>query len=608
MLQARLARPKNVLCFLAGLALSNQALAQCTVYRLDMPDFDQRRSALPNNGSMYCVPTATANALAYISNHGYPSIFGGPRDWASQDQYAYVTQQIFLMGLLMGTDPSSGTTLEGWFPVAKARATSAGPFGVSWFRANFLFGMDPKTLSDMMRIGAVVMPVMGWYDNRGGGQWARDGGHMVTMWGAFNTCGTAADMFMVYRDPANDAVLTAQGPFTTTGTGFTYNPGWTFRNKSELNFLPRVVYRLDNGGFLDGYGAIWPIFGLTTSPSLEDLTFYVPQPTTDDPGPKRFDATIPRGTIVSMAHSAIPTQGFVLTDLGRSGELLSVNYVDGSVTPIGTMLSPRGMVIGRDGTVYVARSSRIDRYGPQMAGGIGLIDSTILPNQADAIFYDDDTDEIVALNIADSRLMRITKSMTIRRNDAIPSAAAVLGDGSVTVNPIDGKEWIAGSDTATLVRFGRDAASGRLLPEALVSLPGVTSPRSLQFGDDGTLFVVDGGRVKAFEPNGTGGWRAATSHPVHNTVSGPVFTVGRSRTNANPATMADIDVLPPDTGLGDRDCRADLDLDGVLTIFDFLEFQNLFARGSTVADFDYDGRLTIFDFLAYQNAFAAGCP
>ncbi|UYV11372.1 MAG: hypothetical protein NCW75_08650 [Phycisphaera sp.] len=55
-------------------------------------------------------------------------------------------------------------------------------------------------------------------------------------------------------------------------------------------------------------------------------------------------------------------------------------------------------------------------------------------------------------------------------------------------------------------------------------------------------------------------------------------------------------------------CPADLDGDGDLTIFDFLEFQNLFSSGDPLADFDGDGDLTIFDFLAFQNAFDAGCP
>ena len=55
-------------------------------------------------------------------------------------------------------------------------------------------------------------------------------------------------------------------------------------------------------------------------------------------------------------------------------------------------------------------------------------------------------------------------------------------------------------------------------------------------------------------------------------------------------------------------CLADLDGDGALTIFDFLEFQNLFDAGDPSADFDGDGALTLFDFLAFQNAFDAGCP
>ena len=54
-------------------------------------------------------------------------------------------------------------------------------------------------------------------------------------------------------------------------------------------------------------------------------------------------------------------------------------------------------------------------------------------------------------------------------------------------------------------------------------------------------------------------------------------------------------------------CRADIDGDGELTIFDFLEFQNLFDAGDLAADFDGDGELTLFDFLAFQNEFDAGC-
>jgi len=54
-------------------------------------------------------------------------------------------------------------------------------------------------------------------------------------------------------------------------------------------------------------------------------------------------------------------------------------------------------------------------------------------------------------------------------------------------------------------------------------------------------------------------------------------------------------------------CRADIDGDGSLTIFDFLAFQNLFDAGDPLADFDGDGSLTLFDFLAFQNEFDIGC-
>ena len=60
-------------------------------------------------------------------------------------------------------------------------------------------------------------------------------------------------------------------------------------------------------------------------------------------------------------------------------------------------------------------------------------------------------------------------------------------------------------------------------------------------------------------------------------------------------------------GDGGTGCPADIDGDGQLTIFDFLEFQNLFAAGDLRADFDGDGSLTLFDFLDFQNQFAAGC-
>lgn len=67
-------------------------------------------------------------------------------------------------------------------------------------------------------------------------------------------------------------------------------------------------------------------------------------------------------------------------------------------------------------------------------------------------------------------------------------------------------------------------------------------------------------------------------------------------------------IVPVDPSTGPCDCPADLDGDGELTLFDFIEFQNLFAMGDLRADFDGDGELTLFDFLEFQNQFELGCP
>jgi len=56
-----------------------------------------------------------------------------------------------------------------------------------------------------------------------------------------------------------------------------------------------------------------------------------------------------------------------------------------------------------------------------------------------------------------------------------------------------------------------------------------------------------------------------------------------------------------------RGCRADVNADGELDLFDFLDFQTAFADGDGRADVDGDGRPTLFDFLLFQNLFTAGC-
>ena len=88
--------------------------------RDNVPDLDQVRSSdegiagLPNDGEMYCVPTAAMNWMAYIANHGYPAVMPGPGNWEVSppqytSEYNFMTFNLLALGLSMNTDPYDGT-------------------------------------------------------------------------------------------------------------------------------------------------------------------------------------------------------------------------------------------------------------------------------------------------------------------------------------------------------------------------------------------------------------------------------------------------------------------------------------------------------------------
>ena len=60
--------------------------------------------------------------------------------------------------------------------------------------------------------------------------------------------------------------------------------------------------------------------------------------------------------------------------------------------------------------------------------------------------------------------------------------------------------------------------------------------------------------------------------------------------------------------IAQRDCPADCDGDGRLSIRDFVCFQSHFARGDRAADCNGDGKLNINDFICFQQKFKRGCP
>ncbi len=146
-----------------------------------------------------------------------------------------------------------------------------------------------------------------------------------------------------------------------------------------------------------------------------------------------------------------------------------------------------------------------------------------------------------------------------------------------------------------------DAATGNVIAVSAPLEGGGGGPR-MASDIDGNLYVINGefptGRAFSFDDDLNQRW----SVPVVNVnIGGPA--IGADGTLIIAGVGTDIRAFRGPIG----DCRADIDGDGELTIFDFLAFQNLFDAGDLAADFDGDGALTIFDFLVFQNEFDMGC-
>ncbi|MEO0632028.1 MAG: hypothetical protein AAFY46_15085, partial [Planctomycetota bacterium] len=170
-----MSRPLSIAITLASVAGTSAATADIRaasfsgftqfVYEVGpVPDIDQRRSGLGENGRNFCVPTSFLNWSAYIAWHGNPGIAPGP-DWYSPSVYDTITLNAALMGVNMSTNPASGTSMP-----------DAVNGGQSWFGSNafvlyFDAPSDTGTILGEMALaginGSLVMPRVWWLEEVG---------------------------------------------------------------------------------------------------------------------------------------------------------------------------------------------------------------------------------------------------------------------------------------------------------------------------------------------------------------------------------------------------------------------------------------------------------
>ena len=600
-------------------AIAPSALAQYNITLYGMPDFDQRRSALPNDGAAYCAPTAATDLLAYATNHGLPSLMNGPRNWQLQQHYDDVTFALLAVGSFMETDPVDGTTgawhsglsdfvdasVPGKFTVTATYVTpqysQVTPF---WMYVN-LFG------------GGLVTICYGRYELQGDMTWDRVSGHCVAINGVHDANQDPAEMR--WRNPGGgDSDLTQQSLFATSI--FDVTPD-TLTTGSGDFWMWEILTSATDGQrrFMDGYLTLKPTFVLTPS-NTGVVAFLKPFKLTSDPGPiETFFQPPPGLTFKSVAIHPDQSKMFALA-ADASGLLrtmlvpliLNESYVQIDQAP-GT---DGALCTSRHGDIYIATNSTASPIRVLHGETGALLGDLVPPAPVSSMDYNDDNDTLALLVPSQQKVLIAPRLLGAAVELTFPSTLVLGASPSIAVggsdSPFDGRYLVRG--TTHIYQLAPEPGTRRLILEEAIQVPGVPSPTGFAISDIGSLIVSDGIRlVEVIKTGGTWGQRPGSDFT--GMPSGPRIALSRSRSNFDPALHRDWNFVidnPPGREEVDPRCPADFDGDGDLgTDADIEAFFACLAGNCCAlcgsADFNGDGDLgTDADIEAFFRVLAGG--
>lgn len=541
---------------------------------LHMPDLDQRRSSLPADGSMYCVPTSTFNIFAYAANHGFPSAPPEDGNWELQSKYIEGSLWLVLLGDWMNTDPEDGT---------KGNGTKAG--------MDAMIAMAPylkrihKALSSSYSPSAAKLAIYGcngWAMNFTYGKWAvvdqeggvpvveRVGGHAVTLTRLYRD----NDQWILrYRDPADDSAnLTTQSSFKNTARTpynyLAYYGGTSIYNLKSLN----AIFSTSGGTrVIDCLFGIRPMFGLTFSNTgdttgggvvqvLDPLAFEgseaVEQPSVSispfvDVLDFAFDTDFQNALVITKSNVLVAPARLRLLDLA-TGQL--------------STLAPSPSNLERFATDRLNHIYSFDTGGKlhKLAeDGTPLVSTSSIPDPADVATHDGD-DSVWVVSVAERKVVKLFNDFSeTLLTLVVPTPVPMMGDAKLAIHPISGNPWFMTDANDTLYGLYQPAVGG-VGVHAFTS-PALAGAESFSFGDDGELFVSGGGTIKVLKPLSDSSWAIDDTHPFHGLPGGSHLAMLRNSDNYDPIehdgpewrnlTKAELEENGPYVG----DCNADLD-------------------------------------------------
>ncbi|MCA9311866.1 MAG: hypothetical protein KDA21_11710, partial [Phycisphaerales bacterium] len=574
----------------AGLAFTATTAHADNYRRYFVPDYDQVRGAifdiegLPNNGSMYCVPTAAMNIMSYIAQRGFPFVppstgdFGPDADTAA---YNELTNWLEILGNEMGTSATGGTSGEGAEAGITAFLESGAPgqFSVTRCYVSDDFCPPPSHLAFHAITGGLVMQRIGWYDAVSGfNSFNRTGGHLVTLNG-LNDYETSQPT-MRWRDPGSDeGNMFFQSEFTT-------NSSDTLQVVGTFDGLPRTQYRLTgyNGpAFIDGYIAIRPKFAIFTTLPHTGFGLKAPNPVTpDDPGNLTFD--MPGGETVGQVALGWDQLSLIATTIDpttgmHAFQRFSIGSPDPEPILIGLLLpgvqkvreaACRRMYVLADGSVHEYEFN-IRGVAVETATTDGTVDALDYAIWRENFGASSSSACIGLLNTA-SEFVMLDDDLQVASRWFLPNAAAIGPDARMDFGP-DGSLWVFSNGTGFNYVFGTGATMQLVDTINFGAVLGSSAPvGGVQVMDNGRMHVEIGGSLRTLEKNAASGWGEIPSQFTGLSTNGGPWLISDNASNFIPGvhdTEAWNDVFPSEFPGVTPECPWDLNKDGI-TNFDDL--------------------------------------
>ncbi len=589
----------------ANVTINYSSSSQYTYKVSQVPDFDQKRSGTPNNGNMYCAPTSALNWAAYVSGHGYPSVSPPWKNWQLQANQPLASINQVAMGVVMGTSATGGTDLEGMMGGQNA-----------WFGSGFIhYGVNASgassptydTLANLALAGSLVMVRVGWYNTSNYPFITRTGGHITCLTRAVRS---GSSRTLGINDPASDdGDITMQGIFS--------RENYPCQNENVIaDGWPRTYTKMVGygSGYIDGYRAILPLYGITNIPltlnklKIKKLSFL------GNEAPTEFNLDL-LGNAVLLSMDSNPINLLYMYKTGAGAPISNIhklNTVTGESTPLVTEVGNiTAMTTGRQGWLYFVKGLKVTCI--DLDSNPQVLQSNSVPGPVDAMEYDDMHDEVVMFDKSNKKIYRLPKSLAGRPKVLpLPVGLEFPGTPVMAIHPKTGHAWIGSSQNAKIFEAYVDPDTGGAMTFPLL-LPATVGPKSLQFDDDGLIYICDGS-VKVYKNNGDGkaNQLGPDDSPFAGLASDTFFRLPRSRNNFDPDEMLKPEqietVLPTEFSLSVPDCKEDLNGDDKV---DGADLGILLADWGTtefsVADLNADGVVDGSD-LGLLLAMWGACP